>query len=407
MNKDTIRISFSTYIIGISFIIGFTGVWILPKIFTNLIKPFVILAIIVEKRNKLYIDRYQRVLIIYLTSIMMCSLITGLRNPADIISFALNILYAIAIIEHAYTEKEWNFLQKCIKCASVLLSVIVVISNPLMSTIKSAYIYLFTYRVNKNAIAYLVAPGLFVCVQELSKKRKKTIEKIIIAIQFIIMLYAGIYPMSRGGFLSLVLPILMWGIYQYRESIKKIKWKQIIIGIGIVCLVVWLISNVLPEQYVNRLFGANSYSYSNSGDRDIYINQAIEITHGHEVFGRGFGYYQELTNSSYGLHNCFADMYVSTGLVGMIGLIIVFFYPMLKCRKIEPFCWVLMALPAALFESQLSYQVWVPLAVGWLSWKMQRKFKEEQDGGSFNNSTGIQCGENNGTVSEISCFTDF
>lgn len=380
MKIKTNHVRLSVYVIAISFIVGFTGVWILPDVLSNLIKPIVIVVLIGEAvLKKFYVDTYGKILFVYLFIVVVCSALNGLTTA--LFSFLINIMYTFLIIIKKYKDKEMDFLLNSIKYASLVLAAILIISNPLINRISTPYIYLLNISVNKNAIAYLISPGLYVCVQQLfdmKGKNKKGKTKFFYFIELFLLLYAGIYPMSRGGFLCMFFPLFIFLADRYRAAIKKFKIKKIVGGILILCLAVYAMWNLLPKEYVNRLLLLESYTYHNSGNRDILVKQAIELVQGHELTGLGFGYYQSVLKTSYGAHNCFVDMYVNAGLVGLVGLIIIFVYPIIKCKNAKCYSWIVMALIAAFFESQMSYQVWVPLAIAWLIWKTEKKINNEK-----------------------------
>lgn len=375
------KIHFSVYIIALSFIVGFTGAWILPNLLSNLIKPIVIIMLIGEVfiLKKVRTDTYAKILFMYMILVVICSILNGLESVIALASFSINILYIFMIIIKKYNDNEIHFLLISIKYASLFLAIILIISNPIIGTINSSTIYLLNVQVNKNAIAYLIAPGLYVCIQQLfgsfsgKFEDKKIRRKISIFIEMIILFYAGIYPMSRGGFLCILAPVGIFFVNRYIEAIRKAKIKRIIEGIGLGIGAVFIIWNFIPEQYKNRLLSLENYSYSNSGMRDVLAKQAIELVQGHELIGRGFGYYQRVLESSYGAHNCFVDMYVNAGIIGGVGMIIIFVYPIIKCKNIISYSWISIAFVAAFFESQMSYQLWLPLAMGWLIWKVERE----------------------------------
>ena len=88
---------------------------------------------------------------------------------------------------------------RMLKAASLVLAVVVLCSNPLPALPENNVMRLFSVEINKNSVPYLIAPGSFICMDQLFQRKRK-LEKFIYAVELAVLLYAGIYPMSRGGF---------------------------------------------------------------------------------------------------------------------------------------------------------------------------------------------------------------
>jgi len=259
---------------------------------------------------------------------------------------------------------------RMLKAASLVLAVVVLCSNPLPSLPDSNVMKLFTVEINKNAVPYLIAPGSFICMDQLFQRKRKP-EKLIYAAELAVLVYAGIYPMSRGGFLSILLPMALLLVDRVIQIIKQKDFDKLYVCIVLsnLCAAVGLL--LLQGRYRERLLSVESYAFFSS--REVLAKTGIELTKGSEVFGKGFGYFQKMTGNGYGAHNCFVDIYVATGIIGVLFLLGVFVYLLLRLRNNAGRAWLGIAFICAMVESQMSYQFWVPIAMAYLLCDRERR----------------------------------
>ncbi len=259
---------------------------------------------------------------------------------------------------------------RMLKAASLVLAVVVLCSNPLPSLPDSNVMKLFTVEINKNAVPYLIAPGSFICMDQLFQRKRKP-EKLIYAAELAVLVYAGIYPMSRGGFLSILLPMALLLVDWVIQVIKQKDFDKLYVCIVLsnLCAAVGLL--LLQGRYRERLLSMESYTFFSS--REVLAKTGIELTEGSEVFGKGFGYFQKMTGNGYGAHNCFVDIYVATGVIGVLFLLGVFVYLLVRLRNNAGRAWLGMAFICAMVESQMSYQFWVPIAMAYLLCDRERR----------------------------------
>lgn len=381
-NKNSISnsnlISFPVLILGIVIIIAFTGVWILPPVIKNTLKPIVIVLFFIDllhSNKKLLFDGLSKVLITFSISLFASLLININSNLSVFISIQINIWFVAIICLREYNLDEIKYIFNSVKYSSLILAVIVMISNPIIGTLHSPFIFLLKTKVNKNSVAYLVAMGLYICLNQLISNKKIKIKSVILLFELLILIYSSIYPMSRGGFLCAFVPFFLTIINTFRKEILNVFSIKNFSKIVLLLIITILIIKLLPEQYVNRLLNTDSYSLENSSQRDVLTKQAINMVTGSKFFGKGFGYYQMISGSTYGCHNCFIDLYVSSGLVGMCSFGYIFLYLLLKTKlSMNVMAWLSMALISAFLESQLSYQIFIPFCMAWLSYKYSLKY---------------------------------
>lgn len=183
-------------------------------------------------------------------------------------------------------------------------------------------------------------------------------------VELCVLGYAGIYPMSRGGFLCLLLPTGVMLVEWVIRVIKEKEYSKLYICI-VVCNFVAAVSLlILPDRYKERLLDIKSYTLFNS--REILAKAGIELAKGGELFGKGFGYYQKMMNTGYGSHNCFVDVYVAVGIIGVLIFFSVFLYLLFRLRNNQGRAWLGIAFICAMVESQMSYQLWIPIAMAYL-----------------------------------------
>ncbi len=355
-----------------SWIIGFTFVWVLPDDITHFIKPIVIcgcMADVLRKKRKIRIDVFCGGIIVFGAYCAIRSLFANGNQWLVTLSFGANILYALCICVCEYEEEEYRYMLRMVKMASLMLATVVLCSNPLPSLPENNVLKLFSVEVNKNAVPYLIAPGSLVCMGQLLWKKRKT-EKLVYALELAILVYAGIYPMSRGGFLSILLPAGLLVVDWLIQIIKQKEYNKLYVFIVLsnLCVAVGLL--LLQGRYGERLLSMESYTYFSS--RDTLAKEGIGLVRGSELFGKGFGYYQKMMNTSYGSHNCFVDVYVATGLIGVLLFCGIFVYLLVRLRNNAGRAWLGMGFICAMVESQMSYQFWIPIAMAYLLCNRER-----------------------------------
>lgn len=352
-------------IIKIIILFSFLGSLILPNYITNLFKPIVIIMTMFiffksKKKMNLYlvIIFFSLLITLFLGSINI--FIHNLKYM-NLISFEINILFFFCLVFMLSNFRNKYLFNKSIKYSSLLLAIVVVMSNPIIGEINSAEIKLLSIYINKNSIPYLISPGLFILINELQELNLNFKSKIYGILQLIILLYAGIYPMSRGGFLSLFLPIMINELYKFKKRKVIYSIKPLVI-ITLVCFFSYLF---LPSQYIERLLNIENYTLEKSSGRNVLFLEALEYVKDNKIIGMGLGYYQKVLGKSYGTHNVFLDIYLAFGMVGVAIFILLFIYPIIKKINSKTISWIVMAMVAAVLESQLSYQIWIPLVMAW------------------------------------------
>lgn len=355
----------SLQIIKIILSISFWGVWILPKEVTNLMKPLMIICTIYWCLKSIKkINKYLLVVLFYILITSFFGVINSFLNDLKyiyIISFEINILFFFCLILIISNSKNKYIFNNYIKISSLILAIIVIISNPIIGKINLPDIKLLHVIVNKNSIPYLISPGLFIVVDEIQRLKLNNKKKFCEILQIVILLYAGIYPMSRGGFLSLFLPLIINEFFRIKEEKIIISLKRLSLFI----LLALILANFLPKQYFERLLNIENYTLKNSSGRDILILKALKLVEENKIIGMGIGYYQKILEKNYGTHNIFVDIYIAFGIIGVILTIILFIYPIIKKMNSKTVSWLIMTIVAAMVESQLSYQIWIPLAMAW------------------------------------------
>ena len=379
----------SLQIIKVILLFSFWGVWVFPKEITNLMKPLIIICTIFwYLKSSKKINKYLLIIYFYFLITSFLGIVNIYFNNLkyiDLFSFETNILFFFCLILIISNSKNKYIFNQYIKFSSLVLAIMVIVSNPIMGEINSSHINLLNISVNKNSISYLISPGFFIVINELQVLRVNNKEKIIYKLlQILILLYGGIYPMSRGGFLSLFLPLVINVVFKIKKKGMFFLLKKLPIFI----LLILIFVNFLPKQYFERLINVENYIFSNSGGRNILILEALKLVEENKIIGMGVGYYQKILNKGYGVHNIFVDIYIAFGIIGVVLTIILFIYPIIKKMNSKTVSWLIMAMIAAMIESQLSYQIWIPLAMSWANTYSFSK-KGEFYGKSFNNCSCI------------------
>ena len=354
-----IRVFFKIFA-GLVFI-GMTLQFFLPSVVNNILKPLAILLMLLfaHREQMQFKFKLRHMFVTLLIIWYAVALFPG--HETGIIEFVNMFLYGMLFILLTSVElrkNEARLILKTLYFCAIFFSIMVIISNPLIGnlSVRQTNAKLLFIQINVNQIPYVILPGFAVEIQNFYYGIRK--RRLLQGVCLILMIYAIIYPISRGAFVSLIAIFLLSIFSILANQLRRMKVLSVlalIIGvvIGGVC-----VFNALPKVVKDRLLAPESYMDS-SGRLDMYT-EAIELVD-NPIVGEGAGYWGASDETK--IHNKFINIYVSTGLIGL-GLFCCFLFgELFSSRNSLLYAIVASALIQAMLESGDSYTFWVPVTV--------------------------------------------
>lgn len=344
-------------VFGVFAFVGLVLPFFLPPILSNGIKPVFIVLLIFIGKHHLSAARCVAVTLFILAYTVGATFgwPSWFTRYVNIVSFSVLYMLCSGI---RFDETDCAFVLNCLFYAALLFSIIVSISNPLISTlygIGRLNVNMLFIQMNVDQVAYVITPGMIACFQKLLYKKSSSMTRVLEISSLFVMLYALLYTSCRGAFLAALGGILISFAPKLIRLLAKVKiWRIAIIAIGVV-LLFCLLKNLLPEHWFTRLFSISSYS-NTSGRIDTY-KFAISLVDDW-LIGNGTGYWSTVSNVK--IHNQFIWIYVETGAIGLACFFSMLLLPIMKNRSFLNLAYFFAALMQAMIESGDSYTFWTP-----------------------------------------------
>ena len=361
------RSSYKAKILCIFFFLATSSVYFFPDIITNLFKPVLIIFLffsILFSNERLRINSITLVTTFALLYFSIIFLVNGVsfRSFSGYVWLALYLAIILILSTLKFTRKDFEVIIQSIYIGGFLFALCILISNPDitgMSVMNRMDVKYLNTTINANGISYIIIPGILIGLHKIILSNNINKFKHIILV--CIMLYPIFYSMSRGGFLALfigTLFVILHYIKYYSIKINVVKIMSIILTIIILTITTY---SFIPQNIQNRLFSFTSYELNN---RDALWEQAFTLAKNNLVFGSGYSFYWENTGYSYGSHNLFIDLLVSTGLIGAILMVLVLFLVIIKSKKnLILYSFLTTSIVNSMVESGNSYSFWIPIII--------------------------------------------
>lgn len=298
--------------------------------------------------------------------------------------FSMAVLFVvITLIE--YDEKEYDKILSMALIGTLIISLVLIFQQESYysgSLVNRKTVSLLGVKQDPNNIAATLLIGISVSIDRILKSKYNTIIQIV---YFVLLVIALILTGSRGGFLSLIL-IMIISIssffdknnYKIKRSTKLIILLMGILGIG------WGIS-IIPEYMIYRLIDFSSYS-TGSGRTQLWA-LAWEGAKNNLLFGNGIAaqanYYIRHLGIPYGIHNTFLMIVFETGLIGFslfITPIIIILKKCSKKKKIMEISFIISAMAASFFlDALIARFLWNSIILGAISINIKKNRENKNE----------------------------
>jgi O-antigen ligase len=254
--------------------------------------------------------------------------ITVSRN----ISYTLLSLFFIVVSKWKYDQKSLEFLKVIIALSGLMTSFYVLYLNDFVFYNR---LTLSILNDPNNLAAFLFMP--IIITIHLIFNIKKPLLKLFFSLGLIIQLLSFFMTGSRGGFIGLIIAVI---IYMYSTFIKHFKTKNVLLIITMVIAIFILVKNLLPDYIYQRIFAFTSYTsdlQSNTSRSAIWMYSINNIIPYMPVMGYGSGItplvLAEFFNTEKGMHNTYLNLLVELGFIGLIVFMYFLFKIYQTCRK--------------------------------------------------------------------------
>lgn len=346
------------YVLPITVFLGLLIPFFVPNAISALIKPLGIVACIcffvASKQNVLKgVEQY---LFFIFFSMYLCACCRYNENLSlGSIGYLLYIIYSALYVTVDHTIDSVGRTIKACFWSGSLFALFVAISNPFFvyNVYTRTTFWVLWQEINSNQIVYFIAMGLAAFPFLIKNKSTSKLKKCAYILFLVIMVYAILLTLSRGGFLCLV-GILIVFILDLEMSYMKSNVLKNILSFFVVMGIVYLLFKNLPFNQMSRILSADSYADSNG--RSIMFSEALSSIN--NIFiGDGC----DAWTGSHKMHNIFISIFVQTGVLGLISFVSLLLYEFLNVRTIAPLYFLIPLMIESMVESGDAYTFWVPL----------------------------------------------
>jgi hypothetical protein len=344
-NKNNEALLISAYIVGVEVFLRMTEGNPIHELSKYLVVFFLFLGI--------YYKGFSKKSYVYILFLLL--LIPGIIIGANALSFDVNVRKAIAFnisgpiclaiaalycYQRLITKKQMHTLLVFIGLPILSMTIYLMLYTPSNKEIfiNTQSNFATSGGFGPNQVATILGLGMFVffaLAMLYSKTKREIFVNLVI---FVIISYRGIVTFSRGGVITGAAMIVFFMIIIYYFSSPKVRGK-------LMTIVLFLLvgSGLLWSYSVSRTNGMIEYRYANKdargkekedklGGREQIGGAELSAFKENPIFGIGVGknaeYREEIIGHKVSSHNEITRMLADHGSLGLLGLIILFFTPL-------------------------------------------------------------------------------
>ena len=190
-----------------------------------------------------------------------------------------------------------------------------------------------------NQVATILGLGMFVFfVRSILYSKTKLIFLLNLFLAFYFS-YRGFLTFSRGGMMTGfgMIAIFIFFIYIHSRNAGKVKLNYLVIGLGVLFFLTWSYTSFLTDGLINKRYAGQNAQGIEKKDkfsgRGELASDEIEMFLDNPFFGIGVGKGTEIRTEKNGYvtasHDEITRMLAEHGSLGIVGLLILFFTPIL------------------------------------------------------------------------------
>jgi O-antigen ligase len=205
-----------------------------------------------------------------------------------------------------------------------------------------------------NQVATILGLGMFIFFSRILLTSKTRLFFFLNVVICLFITYRGLITFSRGGMLTgfIMMFVLVFFLYWYSNSTGRVKINSLIILSIFLMLFIWLYTSnatggLIEKRYANQDAAGKTKSSTFTGRETIFQSE-FNYFLDNPIFGVGVAKGAELRKEDQGetiaSHNEISRMLAEHGLLGIIGLLILLFTPMIlyfnNKQNIYIFCFI-------------------------------------------------------------------
>lgn len=173
-------------------------------------------------------------------------------------------------------------------------------------------------KLNANGLAYMTfyaICSIFILGELASNKALQKVFRLVFFFMVFVAVYVAFITASRQ-----VLPTAMaaWGLLFFQRYASKINASRFILIVGIAIIGYYLYTNAFESMYSNSLLAMRTERTDQTDTRYLVLIEALEVSANNLFVGIGPGNFSHLSKYAIFSHNSYAEILVSSGLLGLI-----------------------------------------------------------------------------------------
>ena len=278
----------------------------------------------------------------------------GLTGAIAMLSWWICLLVCIVADRN---EDEIRLLLNVLKWTCFACAVLIAVQNPPFSGGETLLVG--RVDINRNEIVERVLPGLMLQLIQITRPGRAKPSQYLMAA---LMIYTCLLPNSRGGFVSLAAAVGLI-LLEYSQRFQKEHGGRfsgrLLLGAAVLLVGLYVL---LPEEYIARLWRFDEWDLDDTGRLSLWQDGIATVTD--PLLGMGPSYYELHSTSRwrlYGVHNMFIDIYIATGLIGLVLIVLLFW----SFARRDFLALAILSMPVArtMVEAGRSYGTWMILAI--------------------------------------------
>lgn len=348
------------YVLPITVFLGLLIPFFVPNVISSLIKPLGIVACIcffvVSKQN--VFKSLEQYLFFIFFSIYLCACCRYNDTISlGTIGYLLYIMYSATYVTVEHSDGSVEKTVKACFWSGALFALFVAISNPFFvyNIYTRTTFWVLWQEINSNQIVYFVAIGLAAFPILIKNKALSYTKKLIYVSLVVVMIYAILLTLSRGGFLCMACIMILFILDTQSLYLKNNVLKNFV-SLGLLFLLAIILYKYLPFHQMSRILSADSYSDSNG--RSVMFSEALSSIN-NVLIGDGC----DAWTGSHKIHNIFISIFLQTGVVGLISFVSLLFYEVVNIRRVSSLYFLIPLFVESMVESGDAYTFWIPLVM--------------------------------------------
>ncbi len=265
-------------------------------------------------------DIFIIIIMLFLGIILSC--ISAYGYTSFPISYVLNIIMLFSMIVFipqgsiGLTKQLYNY-----SILGIIFILVLIIKNGIHIILGTRLT--IDQDVNPNQLAMGIAQMAAVVIAHLINNKKRIIDYFLIIILISILFLTG----SRSGIIAVLLCFIMVYIIAIRKTVSRKKKVRNIVGIILLCGIVYFIYFYLKERIsflMYRFTYENIIATHGTSRMDVWIAILAKALPGHYLFGIGFdplnaySAVKTINGIGHGSHNLIVEILAKSGIMGMI-----------------------------------------------------------------------------------------